>query len=202
MSSNNGLLIVISAPSGAGKTTLCQQFLKHNPQLHYSISTTTRKPREGEKDGIDYFFITQQEFLSRIEKDAFLEYARVYNEYYGTSKDTVISLLNQGSDVLINVDTQGAASIRRIMPECVQIFILPPSLKVLEQRLRDRRKDSEEVIKVRLSLAQKEIRQSEFYDYIVINDILSDALKNIQAIYRAEKLRVKRNLNTIKGFLE
>ncbi len=196
-----GILIVVSAPSGTGKTTICNEFLKSNPDVHYAVSTTTRPPRDGELNGKDYFFVTKDEFRSLIHNNAFVEYAKVYNEYYGLTKQAVISQMANGFDILVDVDTQGALSIRECIPDSVHIFLLPPSLDVLRQRLRERGKDSDEVIKLRLSRAEDEIKQSERYDYIVTNDTLDKAVCHIQSIYTAEKLRVRLNIDKIKSLL-
>ena len=197
-----GMLIVISAPSGTGKTTVCNEFLKSNPDIHYAVSTTTRVPRDGEVNGEDYFFVTKEKFAELIKKDAFVEYANVYNEYYGLTKQAVISQMNKGFDVLVDIDTQGALSVRKCIPNSVHIFLLPPSLDVLRQRLCERGKDSDEVIALRLSRAKDEIAQSERYDYIVTNDNLDEAVFNIQSIYKAEKLRTRFNHDKIKLLLE
>jgi len=196
-----GLLIVISAPSGAGKTTICRDFLKRNPCVRYAISTTTRSPRDGEKEGIDYYFTNPAQFEKMIEESAFLEYAKVYNNYYGTSKYAVMQNLEKGFDVLVDVDTQGAASIRKIYPESVQIFILPPSIEVLKQRLMDRAKDSPDVIDLRLSKAKEEISEAKYYKYIIINDQVESAVANFTAIIMAEKLLTVRNGEIIEKFL-
>ncbi len=197
-----GLLLVVSAPSGAGKTTICRKFLKQNNMVKYAISTTTRAPREGEQDGEDYYFTSKENFQKMISEEAFLEYAQVYNQFYGTSKDAVNNLLNNGYNVLIDVDTQGAASIRKLIPESIHIFILPPSLKILEQRLRNRGKDSDEVIRLRLSEAKKEIHQSYLYQYIIINDEIDHAVDTMQSILVAQRAAVKRNEAYIEMLLE
>ncbi|RJP56675.1 MAG: guanylate kinase [Candidatus Auribacter fodinae] len=186
---SRGLLIVISAPSGAGKTTICRFLLERVTSLRYSISTTTRPQREGEKNGVDYYFLTREEFEKKIENNVFLEYAQVYNNYYGTSRETVESILNQGYHVLIDVDTQGAHSIKKALPEAILIFIMPPSIGDLEKRLRERGKDADDVIQLRLSCARDEINKSYDYDYIVVNDVVEKAVSDIEAIIRAEQLR-------------
>ncbi|MEW6534741.1 MAG: guanylate kinase [Candidatus Auribacterota bacterium] len=186
---SRGLLIVISAPSGAGKTTICRSLLERVTSLRYSISTTTRPQREGEKNGVDYYFLTREEFEKKIENNVFLEYAQVYNNYYGTSRETVESLLNKGYHLLIDVDTQGAHSIKKALPEAILIFIMPPSIGDLEKRLRERGKDADDVIQLRLSCARDEINKSYDYDYIVVNDVVEKAVSDIEAIIRAEQLR-------------
>ncbi|MDX9702674.1 MAG: guanylate kinase [Candidatus Auribacterota bacterium] len=196
-----GLLLVVSAPSGAGKTTICKKFLKKNDTVKYAISTTTRLPRQGEQDGVDYHFTSKETFLKMVENGAFLEYAKVYNEFYGTSRKTVTELIEHGYDVLADVDTQGASSIRKLIPESIHIFILPPSLKVLEQRLRDRGKDRDEVIKLRLSEAKTEIRQSYLYDYVIINDKVDSAVDVLQSILIANRSDTNRNQGVIRTLL-
>lgn len=200
--SDRGLLFVVSAPSGAGKTTICREFLKIHPEIKYAISTTTRPTRKGEQDGIDYFFTTKDEFERMIKDDAFLEYAVVYNEYYGTSKQTVRNMLESGYDVLVDVDTQGAASIRNVFPDSIQVFILPPSLRILEQRLRKRGKDSPEVINLRLSEAKHEIQQSELYTYIIVNDEIERSVAIMQSILTASRAQASRNRAVVEMLLE
>ncbi len=196
-----GLLIVISAPSGAGKTTICRDFLEKNPHMNYAVSTTTRLPRDGEKDGIDYYFTDIDKFKKMIDDDAFLEYAKVYNHFYGTSKREVMEKVDCGLDVLVDVDTQGAESIRKIYPESVQIFILPPSIEILEKRLRDRGKDADEVIDFRLSKVKEEINEAKNYKYFIINDEVDKAVDSFQAIINSEKLLISRNQDVLEKYL-
>jgi len=197
-----GLLFVISAPSGAGKTTVCREFMNLGLDLSYAVSTTTRFPREGEKDGVDYFFVSREKFHDMIKHGDFLEYANVYKEFYGTSKKTVTDILEKGIDVLVDIDTQGAAQIRKIMPDSIHIFVLPPSIDTLKQRLNSRGKDSEEVIAHRLSKAREEIKDSLLYSYVVVNDELDKAVECLKSIYFSEKLRVGNSRKTITDILE
>jgi len=187
-----GLLIVISAPSGTGKTTLVHMLLKEFPDLEFSVSYTTRPPRSGEVDGRDYHFVDRKTFERMIEEGDFLEWAEVYGNLYGTSRTQVLRALNEGRDVILDIDTQGALQVKKNFPEAVLIFILPPSLKELERRLRNRGTDDEETIERRLKTAREEIRRAPLYDYIVVNDVLEVAYENLKSIIRAEKLRTER----------
>lgn len=174
----NSLLIVLSAPSGGGKTTLCEQMLKDNPNLSRAVTCTTRHPREGERDGVDYFFLTAEDFLRRVQAGNFLEHATVYGNSYGTLKSEVLGKLRAGKDVLLAVDVQGAAAIRtqaagdpELARALVQVFLTPESLTVLEQRLKKRGKDAPEAIKKRLAVARQEIAQWKHFDYLLISTL-------------------------------
>ncbi|WP_163329217.1 guanylate kinase [Desulfurobacterium thermolithotrophum] len=193
MSENlKGLLIVISAPSGTGKTTLSHKLLETFPSMEFSISYTTRKPRKGEVNGRDYFFVDKETFKSMIKEGDFLEWAEVYGNLYGTSKSQVMKALEKGKDILLDIDTQGALQVKKNFPEAVLIFILPPSLRELERRLRKRGTDDEETIKKRLRIAREEIKKAFFYDYLLINDDLEVAFEKLRSIITAEKCQVKR----------
>ncbi len=187
-----GLLIVISAPSGTGKTTLAHMLLKAFPNMEFSVSYTTRKPRLGEVNGKDYFFVDRDTFERMIEEGDFLEWAEVYGNLYGTSRSQVLKALNEGKDVLLDIDTQGALQVKKNFPEAVLIFILPPSLKELERRLRSRGTDDEETIERRLKTARVEIERAPLYDYIVVNDVLEEAFEKLKSIVIAEKCRTER----------
>lgn len=182
-----GKLVVISGPSGSGKTTICEHLLKLLPNLEYSISFTTRSPRKGEKDGKDYFFISKEEFQKRIKESLFLEYAQVFDNYYGTSKNWVLEKLNQGRDILLSIDVQGAAKIKKNFSDTALIFLMPPSLKVLEERLRKRATDDEKEMMKRLSMAKEEMAEVAKYDYVVINDKVDDAVKEVKDIIQHER---------------
>jgi len=193
-----GLLIVISAPSGTGKTTLTHMLLKEFPDMEFSVSYTTRKPRPGEVNGKDYFFVDRETFEKMIEEGDFLEWAEVYGNLYGTSKSQVLKALNEGKDILLDIDTQGALQVKRNFPEAVLIFILPPSFKELERRLRSRGTDDEETIERRLKIARVEVERAPLYDYIVVNDRLEKAYEKLKSIVIAEKCRTER----LKGQFE
>lgn len=188
-----GTLIVISAPSGAGKGTICRELLKRNDNLFLSISMTTRSPRVGEKDGVDYYFVTKEEFERRIKDNQLLEYAIVHNEnYYGTPKDKVEEYLSKGMDVILEIDIQGALQINEIMPEGVFIFVMPPSMEILKERLIQRNTETKEQLVERFRKAYQEINEVSKYNYVVINDDVDLAVKKIESILMAEKCRVDR----------
>ncbi|EOD01309.1 guanylate kinase [Caldisalinibacter kiritimatiensis] len=198
---NKGLLIVLSGPSGAGKGTICKAFLKENKDFILSVSATTRKPREGEIDGVNYFFITKEDFEKKIQNDEFLEYASVYGSYYGTPKSFVIENLNKGKDVILEIDIQGALQIKERYPEGVFIFIVPPSMKELRNRIEKRGTETEEAINERFSSAFNELNFASKYDYVVVNDEVNKAVKRIEAIVMAEKCKIERQkevLNKVK----
>lgn len=184
-----GTLFVVAAPSGAGKSTLVNALLEREPTISLSISHTTRPPRTGELYGRHYYFVERGEFEREIAEGVFLEHAEVHGNLYGTSRTTVQSLLAQGRDVLLEIDWQGAEQIRRSKPDCVSVFILPPSRMELERRLRGRGSDSAEVIERRLRNSRGEIAHAHEFDYILINDVFEDALAGLQAIVRAVRLR-------------
>lgn len=188
---NKGKIFVLSSPSGGGKTTLAQQLLETTSNMVRSISMTTRAPRNGEQDKIDYHFVTNKEFLDLVKKDGFLEYANVFDQYYGTPKAFVEKNQNKGKDILLLIDVQGAEQIRRHCREAILIFIMPPSMSVLQDRLKNRSTDTDHEIKKRLEVAKDEISQAKLYDYIVINSNLKQAEKDLKAIITAERLKNK-----------
>ncbi|HJD60791.1 MAG TPA: guanylate kinase [Rickettsia endosymbiont of Degeeriella rufa] len=191
MTKNKGLIIILSSPSGAGKSSLAKALLEIDNNLRLSISATTRKPRPNEQNGVNYYFKTKSEFEELVKQNQFLEHAKIYNNYYGTPKKHVENLLNQGLDVLFDIDWQGARSIKQNAVNAVSIFILPPNLEILEQRLRNRAADNEEAIQLRMASAQAEISHSNEYDHIITNDDFNDTLQQIHAIILQE--RKKRN---------
>ena len=175
-----GKLYVLSGPSGVGKGTLREKALTDKKNLVYSISCTTRQPREGETDGVEYRFITHEKFSEWIDKDLFLEYAHVHSDFYGTLKEDVIRELNQGKNVLLEIDVQGALKVRKKIPEAILIFVAPPSVEILEKRLKDRHTESEQSLKIRLNNALKELELKNKYDYVIINDDLETASKELK----------------------
>lgn len=195
---DRGLLVVVSGPSGAGKGTICNAVREEMKDLVYSISMTTRQPRVGEVEGESYFFRTVEEFEELLEQGAFLEYAKVYDNYYGTPKDYVMNLLDEGKSVLLEIDIQGAMQVKEHFAEGVFIYIVPPSLEVLSQRINDRGTDSPEVIHKRLSLAASELALACNYDYVVINDELDDAINRVKSILVSETCKIARNQEKIK----
>lgn len=188
-----GILIVLSGPSGAGKGTICQELLRKYPDLHYSVSATTRPPRIGEEDGINYWFVSTDEFQKMIANDDLLEWANVYGNCYGTPRRYVMELLAAGKDVILEIDTQGALQIKNKFPEGVFVYIIPPSLNELADRIHKRGTDSEESIQKRLSSASRELNSAYDYHYVVVNDRVEDAVGKILAIITAEKCSAKRN---------
>ena len=187
-----GVLLVVSGPSGAGKGTICQILREQLPDLGYSISVTTRQPRVGEVDGKSYFFKTVPEVQKMIAKGELLEYAEVYGNYYGTPRKYVMDLLQSGHDVLLEIDIQGALQIKERFPEGVFVFIVPPSLDELSARIYKRGTDSEEVIKRRMASAASELTYAAKYDYIIVNDIATKAANKVLTIMEAERYRVAR----------
>ena len=190
------LLVVLSAPSGAGKTTLCEEVLKTRTSLSRAITCTTRDPRPGEQDGVDYHFLEAGDFLKRVQAGNFLEHATVYGNSYGTLKSEVLAKLRGGSDVLLNIDVQGASAIRahaegdpELRRALVTVFLAAPSLEILEKRLRKRGQDSPAVIQKRLSVARQEIAQAKHFDYVIISSSIGDDLRRMEAVVDAEKLR-------------
>lgn len=186
---NTGLLFTVSAPSGAGKTSLVKALVERNSSVRISISHTTRARRPGEVDGRDYHFVTTGEFMQCVSAGGFLEHAEVFGNYYGTSQQAVDELLSQGYDVILEIDWQGAAQVRRLRPETVSVFILPPSREVLEQRLRGRGQDSEAVIARRLAAAREEISHYGESDYLIVNEDFERALSELETVVRSRRLR-------------
>ncbi|MBA4719528.1 guanylate kinase [Alloalcanivorax xenomutans] len=187
-----GTLYIVSAPSGAGKTSLVAALVEKLPRLRISISHTTRDRRDGETDGVNYHFIKRESFVRLVEQGRFLEHAEVFGNLYGTSADWVSDTLRNGEDVILEIDWQGAAQVRRQMPEAVSIFILPPCLKTLEQRLRSRASDDDEVIRKRLAGAREEMSHYGEFDYLVVNDNFERALHELAAIVEARRLTTHR----------
>ncbi len=190
------MLVVISAPSGTGKTTLCEQTLAARTNMARAITCTTRDPRAGEKDGVDYYFLDAGDFLKRVQAGNFLEHATVYGNSYGTLKSEVLSKLRSGRDVLLNVDVQGAAAIRahaeqdaELKPALVTVFLTPPSINILEARLKKRGQDSSQVIAKRLGVARQEIAQWKNFDYLIVSSSIAEDVRRLQAILDAEQMK-------------
>jgi guanylate kinase len=185
-----GILFVISGPSGVGKGTVREALLEGRDDIQVSISASTRPPRSGEIDGRDYFFIDRDTFLKQVEDDQFLEWASVYSNLYGTPREFVVNNLSNGRDVLLEIDIQGALQVKRKMPEGVFIFISPPSIEALAQRLCGRGKDSQQSIEERLAACEQEMQQMGQYDYVVVNDQVEKACAKVEAIIIAERCRI------------
>jgi guanylate kinase len=185
--SGKGTIFIISAPSGTGKTTICKEIIRQIPDIKFSVSYTTRAKRKGEVNGVDYFFISNNDFEKKIKANFFIEWADVYGEKYGTSADFINKTISSGKDVLLEIDVQGAKNIKSIFEHAIAIFILPPSIQELEKRMKQRNENSESDMALRLRQARDEIMQSTFYDYIVINDDLNSAIEKIKSIIVAER---------------
>ena len=184
-----GLLLVVSGPSGAGKGTVCQQLLENNIDIYLSVSATTRQPRPGEKDGVNYWFKSKEEFELLLAEDEFLEHAKVYDNYYGTPRSEVEKALKNGKDVILEIDIQGALQIKEKMTQAVLVFIVPPSIQELKTRLINRGTDSVVEIEKRLKCVAEEIKHISKYGYIVINNTITEAVAKVNAILIAEKCR-------------
>lgn len=190
-----GNLFVISAPSGAGKTSLVQALLNINSQIGLSVSYTTRAPRAGEHDGRDYHFVSRETFIAMAKQGEFLESAEVYGNYYGTSQKWISDQIAEGKDILLEIDWQGAAQVRALFPACISIFILPPSRDALAQRLNGRGKDDASVIARRLAAAREDVAHVAEFDYVIINDSLNEALRELNAVVLAAPLRGDKQLS-------
>lgn len=198
----SGILFVVSSPSGGGKGTLIQRVLKRLPDLSYSVSYTTRKPRDGEVNGSQYFFVTREQFSQMIERNDFLEWANVHGHLYGTSRDQVSHDVSHGRDIVLEVDVQGAASIRKLVSDAVSVFILPPSLTVLRERLVARGTDSPAELEVRLRNAPQELKAYKTFDYVIINDDVDRAAEQLIAIIEGERTRLSRQQERIRRVVE
>lgn len=198
---NLGRLFIVSAPSGAGKSTLCNKLLSKYPNVHYSISYTTREVRGTEVNGKDYHFIDIDTFKTMINNDEFIEWAEVHGNFYGTSKKVIEDAINNGQDIILDIDIQGAIQLKKKLGEAVFVFITAPSIVELQKRLEDRGTDKSETINKRLKNATKEIEYYIHYDYLIINDNVDKAFSQLEAIYLAEKLKAKR-FNKIEDFIK
>lgn len=192
MTVGKGSVFVVSAPSGAGKTTLCRLLAEGNPRIVHSVSYTTRKARPGEVNGRDYFFIDEEGFMDMVRRGDFLEWAEVHGNLYGTSRVKLYELIENGNDVVLDIDTQGAAQIRAKDIGATFVFILPPSMKVLRERLTLRKTDSDEVIERRMRRALKEIADYNLFDYVIVNDRLEDALDDLRSVVLSRRVHISR----------
>ncbi len=192
-----GLIIIISAPSGAGKTTLCRELLKRFPDIRESISYTTRPPRDGEVDGRDYCFVSREVFQQMIDEDAFAEWAMVHGNLYGTALATIDEARKNGVNLVLDIDCQGARRLKEQIERCVYVFILPPSMEELRRRLESRSTDAPDVIESRIRRAAEEIREARWYDYIIINDRFEQAIDELSAIVLAQGRQTFRMLEQV-----
>lgn len=202
MKKMTGNLIIITSPSGGGKGTLISELMKRGVGIGYSVSYTTRPMRQGEADGTDYSFISVEEFEKRIADGEFLEYAKVHDNYYGTSKARVQRLIAEGVDVILEIDVQGAADVLKTLPDAVSIFILPPSFEALAQRLRARNTEKPEQLRLRLRNSFDEVRRFDEFEYVVINDNIADAVRRLESIIVGERQRRTRQTEAIKDILD
>ena len=194
---NSGLLIIISGPAGTGKGTVVKKLLERNANIRLSVSATTRSPRPGETHGVEYFFKTRDEFEAMIADGEFIEHTQYNGNYYGTPKQAVIDMLTAGTDVILEIEVEGAGNARSVFPEAVTVFLAPPSMKVLRERLVGRGTETPESVRNRMNIAEGELKRAGDYDYIVINDTVEEAAERIECILKAEKLRVSRNKQLI-----
>lgn len=193
-----GFLLVVSGPSGSGKGTVCNELLERNDNVIFSVSTTTRSPREGEEEGVNYFFIDENRHREMVDRNEFLESAYVHGNYYGTPKEFVLDEIDKGRVVLLEIDVQGALQVEKVYPEAVTVFLLPPSMEELENRITKRGTETLESIRLRMKNAYDEIGLLDQYDYMVLNDEVNMAVEKIETIIRAERLKVKRHEDIIE----
>ncbi len=197
-----GIIFVVSGPSGSGKSTLCREMVRRFPNLRFSISHTTRPVRPGDQEGRDYFFISDEQFQQMIDRGEFYEWAMIYGHRYGTSQKMLEGLRGQGYDVLLDIDTQGARQLREKKVQAVYIFILPPSMAELEQRLSRRKTEEGKSLRERLGTARTEMEEARGYDYLVVNNELKNTQENLQSIIRAEACRKERMIDVLESILK
>ncbi|MDF9618939.1 guanylate kinase [Pseudomonas entomophila] len=202
MNHSSGTLYIVSAPSGAGKTSLVTALIKDDQHVRVSVSHTTRAMRPGEEHGVNYHFVIHEEFKALIAKGDFLEHAEVFGNFYGTSRSTLQETLDQGYDLILEIDWQGAQQVRKLMPEALSVFILPPSQEALRQRLDGRGQDSEEIIAGRMKEAVSEMVHYDEYDYVIINDDFGVALDELKAVFKANRLLLKKQQQRHGALLE
>lgn len=200
MKNNRGLLVVLSGPSGSGKGTVLKQAMCSNPNIEVSVSVTTRAPREGEIDGVNYYFLAPEAFQTLLAEDGLLEWAEFCGNFYGTPRDKIEQRLNEGKDVVLEIEVQGAMKVRAAFPDAVLIFNLPPSLKELKERLTGRKTEPPEVVEKRMSTAVWELSQAENYDYVIVNDNVEDAANAFLSILSSEKCKTARNKALLAHF--
>lgn len=196
---NKGVLLIVSGPSGAGKGTICSEYMKRHPETFLSVSATSRNPRPGDEDGVTYFFKTREEFERMIEAEELLEHAQFCGNYYGTPKAPAFSAMDEGRDVILEIEVQGALQVKEKYPGAVLVFVLPPSPEVLRSRLEGRGTETTEAVNKRIGEAEREISRSPEYDYIIINDDLAEAVDLLEAISGAEKAKVSNNKDYLKN---
>ncbi|ASJ54582.1 guanylate kinase [Brevibacillus formosus] len=199
---DRGLLLVLSGPAGVGKGTVCKALREVMPDLVYSVSATTRQPRPGEVEGVNYFFKSQEEFKQMIEEDALLEWAEYVGNYYGTPRQFVDDMLNEGRDVILEIEVQGALQVKERFPQGTFLFLAPPDLNELENRIVGRGTESQEIIRKRMEVARAEIELMDHYDYVVVNDVIESACDRIQAIITAEHLKKDRQVHKYRKWLQ
>lgn len=195
---SKGLLLVVSAPSAGGKGTILKELLQTEADLRMSVSATTRQPRPGEEHGRQYYFISREEFQAQVSQGMMLEHAEYVGNCYGTPRGPVDQWREEGLDVVLEIEVQGGAQVKKLVPDCVTVFITPPSMAVLEQRLRDRGTEDEATVQKRLKMALTELEHAKDYDYVVVNDRLEDAVEDMRAILRSEKRKYERNTDFIR----
>jgi guanylate kinase len=200
--SNNAVVIIISAPSGTGKTSICRSIFRQFPDIRFSVSYTTRAPRPGEVDGRDYHFVTEEMFRDKVQKGEFAEWAENYGHLYGTSRRAVEETRSRGEDLILDVEPRGARALKELYPDGVFVFVLPPNLEELEKRLQKRGAENDATRKRRFQKAKDEIREVFWYDYIIVNDRLESAVERLRAVYLAEKCRRERQRPVIDGFIK
>lgn len=203
MQSGRGLLIIVTGPSAVGKGAICRALLRRDAGVRFSVSMTTRPPRPGERDGVEYFFVSREEFERRVQAGDLLEWAEVYGNYYGTPRRPVEEAIASGQDIILDIDIAGATAVRRRYPDALSVFVLPPSMRELEVRMRRRASETEEAIRRRLAEAPRWIAQGLEYDYVLVNDDLEQAVSQLRAIIVAEKCRVaRRGRELVRTLLE
>ena len=198
---DNGLLVVLSAPAGCGKDTVLAELKKADANIVQSISMTTRAPREGENNGVDYYFTTTEDFETKIKENEFLEYVKYGVNYYGTPKKPIEEMVDSGKNVILKIEVEGAGNVRKLYPEAISIFIMPPSFSELSRRLRNRGTETEEDITRRLKIAENEMQKASEYDYVVINDDLTTCVEDVLAIIRAERFKYVNMQNKINNII-